>query len=222
LIRGLPHDVGAGLTAATLKERVDVIRIPNIPAALFVTTLWALGTYAVYTFIAPFLAISTGVAGSRIGFVLFVWGASAGLGLFIGGSMSDKLGPGAVIGLALPTLAFALLSLSSVAHLLSPSFALLPVVVLMSIWATSAWAFYPAQQARLIGIAGLKVAPIILSLNASFMYLGFSLGASVGAFAMLRTSAINLGWIGGSVEVLAFALFSVIRHKRAQAAAATS
>jgi predicted MFS family arabinose efflux permease len=76
LIRGLPHDVGAGLTAATLKERVDVIRIPNIPAALFVTTLWALGTYAVYTFIAPFLAISTGVAGSRIGFVLFVWGAS--------------------------------------------------------------------------------------------------------------------------------------------------
>jgi predicted MFS family arabinose efflux permease len=217
LIRGLPHNVGAGMSAATLKERVDVIRLPNIPAALFVTTLWALGTYAVYTFIAPFLAVSTGVSGSRVGYFLFVWGASAGLGLFIGGSMSDKVGPGTVIGLALPTLAFALLGLSGVAHVLSPSLALVPVVVLMSVWATSAWSFYPAQQARLIGITGLKVAPIILSLNASFMYLGFSLGASVGAFAMLRTSAINLGWIGGSCELLAFALFSLIRHRRAVA-----
>jgi len=46
-------------------------------------------------------------------------------------------------------------------------------------------AFFPAQQAGLIGIVGVKLAPIVLSLNASFMYLDFSLGAAVGGFTLI-------------------------------------
>jgi len=38
----------------------------------------------------------------------------------------------------------------------------------------------------LIGIIGLKNAPIILSLNGSFMYLGFSLGAVHGRTELTR------------------------------------
>jgi predicted MFS family arabinose efflux permease len=36
----------------------------------------------------------------------------------------------------------------------------------------------------------------VANLVAAMAPLGFSLGASVGAFAMVRTSATNLGWIG--------------------------
>ena len=56
------------------------------------------------------------------------------------------------------------------------------------------WAFYPAQQARLIGIAGVRVASIVLSLNASFMYIGFSIGAAVGGLTLAH---VGVGWLGG-------------------------
>ncbi len=212
LLGGLPKGVGAGLSTATLKERLAVIRVPAVPSGLLLTTLWASGGYAVYTYIAPFLAATTGITGSHIGWVLFVWGASAGTGLFIGGTASDRFGSPRVIGAVLPLLALALLSLSVTAHTLGPSLALVPVIVAISVWGMSAWAFYPAQQVRLIGFAGLKVAPIILSLNASFMYLGFSLGAALGSFTLLRTVPANLGWVGGVAELLAASLFFVTRR----------
>jgi predicted MFS family arabinose efflux permease len=207
----LPRGIGKGMSASSLKERLDVARAPRILPALLVTTIWALGGYTVYTFIVPFLAIATGITGSRVGLVLFVWGACAGLGLFIGGTSSDRFGPRTVISACLPLLAFALVSLSVSAHFLSPVAALAPVILAVSVWGASAWSFYPAQQARLIGMTGLKVAPIILSLNASFMYFGFSLGAVLGSFTLLESTAANLGWVGGACELAAFGLFCLIR-----------
>jgi hypothetical protein len=44
--------------------------------------------------------------------------------------------------------------------------------------------FFPPQQARLVGIVGLNNAPIILSLNSSFQYLEFSLGAALGSVTL--------------------------------------
>jgi hypothetical protein len=43
------------------------------------------------------------------------------------------------------------------------------------------WAVCKPQQIRLIGVAGIWVAPIALSLNTSFMFLGFPLGAALGS-----------------------------------------
>jgi predicted MFS family arabinose efflux permease len=210
----LPRGIGNGMSASSLKERLDVVRAPRILPALLVTTIWALGGYTVYTFIAPFLALATGITGSQVGWVLFVWGACAGLGLFIGGTASDRFGSRAVISACLPILALALISLSGSAHFLLPATALAPVVLAVSVWGVSAWSFYPAQQARLIAMTGVKVAPIILSLNASFMYFGFSLGAALGSFTLLESTAANLGCVGGACELAAFALFCLIRGRR--------
>jgi predicted MFS family arabinose efflux permease len=41
--------------------------------------------YAVYTFIAPLLTGAIGFKGAGIGYVLFLWGAAAFVGLFLGG-----------------------------------------------------------------------------------------------------------------------------------------
>ncbi len=70
--------------------------------------------------------------------------------------------------------------------------------------------FFPAQQARLISNAGLKLAPLVLSLNASFMYLGFSLGAAVGGFTLIHATVTDLGWIGAACELAAVTLFLFI------------
>jgi len=212
LLIGMPRGIGAGLPATSLHERLAVIRQPGAFAALMVTTIWAVGGYAVYTFIAPLLTAATGFQGASIGYVLFLWGAAAFVGLFFGGMANDKLGGRRVITLALPVTALALISLSISAHYLSVSGALLPVLIAVGVWGFSGWGFFPAQQVRLIGISGLRAAPVILSLNASFMYLGFSLGALLGAFTLTQGSVADLGWVGGICVMGSFVLF-LATHK---------
>ena len=71
---------------------------------------------------------------------------------------------------------------------------------------------------RLIGISGLRAAPVILSLNASFMYLGFSLGALLGSFTLTRGSVADLGWVGGLCVLASFVLFLATHHRSERSA----
>jgi predicted MFS family arabinose efflux permease len=82
----------------------------------------------------------------------------------------------------------------------------MPVLVAIALWGVAHWAFYPAQQARLIDIAGLKVASIVLSLNASFMYIGFSMGAALGALTLAHGGVAGLGWVAAACELAAVLL----------------
>ncbi|TCG10119.1 MFS transporter [Paraburkholderia steynii] len=206
LFIGLPRDIGAGIPVATL----------------LTTTLWATGAYTVYTYLSPFLAEVTGLAGAQVGMVMFMWGLAAAIGVVSGGTANDRFGPLAVIvpTIALSGLAFATLSIS--ARFLSPGAALVPVIAAIALWGVAHWAFYPAQQARLIDIAGVKVASIVLSLNASFMYIGFSIGAALGALTLAHASVGSLGWVAAICELAAVLLTVaiIVRPVRVNAACA--
>lgn len=206
LLIGLRRDVAGGLAVAGLRERLTVSRRPAVLLALLVTLLWAAGAYAVYTYLALFLASATGIAGPYVGAVLFMWGIAAALGLAVGGRFNDRFGPLPVIFASLSALALAFVSLSTSALLLSRAAILVPVLVAIAVWGVSAWAFFPAQQARLIGIAGLSLAPVVLSLNASFMFLGFSSGAALGAATLAHGSPAALGWVGAGCVTAALLL----------------
>jgi predicted MFS family arabinose efflux permease len=206
LLLGLPRGIGAGLAVATLRERLAVIRQPGALPILLVTTLWAVGTYTVYTYIAPYLTAVVGLEGAQIGYVLFLWGVAAFLGLILGGVATDKIAGHHVIAVALPLLAVALTSFSLSAWFLTRTNTLVPVLVAVSVWGLAAWSFFPAQQARLIGVSGLKGASVILSLNASFMYLGFSFGAALGSFTLANRTVADLGWVGGGLVMASFSL----------------
>jgi predicted MFS family arabinose efflux permease len=152
--------------------------------------------------------------------VLFLWGISAAAGLFIGGTLTDRFGARPVIVLGLLFLAIAFASLSVVAALLSKPTAVAPVLAAIVVWGMSAWAFFPAQQTRLIGIVGIKGAPIVLSLNASFMFIGFSLGAALGSVTLTHASPAALGWVGGLCVLASLTLaIATMRGARAVAAA---
>jgi predicted MFS family arabinose efflux permease len=203
LLIGLPRSVGAGLTPPSLRERIAVVQQPPILIGLLVTTIWAAGAYTIYTYLAPYLKYVTGIEGSHVGLVLFVWGVAAATGLAVGGAVNDRFGARAVMIPAFLLLALAFFSLSVSASFVSGTRALAPVLVAIVVWGLAAWGFFPAQQARLVQIAGLKVAPVVLSLNASFMYLGFSLGAALGSFTLIHGAVTNLGWVGALCEILA-------------------
>jgi predicted MFS family arabinose efflux permease len=198
---GIPRNAGQNLSTASLAERVAVIRQPGVLRALTVTSLWALGCYTVYTFIAPYLGNVAHLDGSQIGYMLFVWGACAVVGIFLGGVGNDKLGARAVIQLALPLLILALVGLSVAQSTVT-------VLLAMMLWGVSAWGFFPAQQARMIGLVGLKNAAIGLSLNASFQYFGFAMGALLGALTLSTGGVTRLGWVGALCVLAALVVFN--------------
>jgi predicted MFS family arabinose efflux permease len=206
LLSGLPRDIAGRLPVASLRERLEVARQPAVLLALLSTMLWATGAYAIYTYLAPFLLRAVGLAGPSVSAVLFMWGVTAVIGLRLGGRLNDRFGHLPVIVTSLTLLALAFLSLSVSPVLLPPPAARAPILLAIALWGVSARSFFPAQQARLISIAGLKVAPVALSLNASFQYLGFSAGAALGALTLAKASALALGWVGASCVAAALSL----------------
>ena len=198
---GIPRGVDKGLSAPSIRERLAVIRQVLLLVGFLVTMLWATGAYTVYTYFTPYLTTVTHIDGAHVGMAFFIWGVSAVIGLFLGGMLSDRFGSRAVM---IPAFAFLTLSfagLSAIGFTLSGSSALVPVVAAIVIWGLAAWGFFPAQQSRLMQVAGLKTAPIALSLNASFMYLGFSLGAMLGSLVLLHAPVMTLGLIGALCEI---------------------
>ncbi|RFP16225.1 MULTISPECIES: MFS transporter [unclassified Duganella] len=203
---GLPRGIGAGLATATLKERVQTAAQPAILLTLMATTLWAMASYTTYTYLALFVASATTLHGAQIGYILFAWGVSAALGLAISGKAIDRHGPRAVILPALTAAAISFALLSASAHLLPRSWEIVPVVVAVIAWGIAHWAYYPAQQTTLVGLAGVKSAPVVLSLNASFMYLGFSLGAGLGSLTITCSGVADLGYVSALSMLAALAL----------------
>jgi predicted MFS family arabinose efflux permease len=206
LLNGVPREIVGRLPVASLRERLDVARQPAVLLALLSTMLWATGAFAVYTYLASFLLRAAGLAGSPVSVVLFMWGVAAVIGLRLGGRLTDRFGYLPVIVTSLSVLAFAFLSLSTSALLLPPAAARAPILVAIALWGVSAWSFLPAQQTRLISIAGVKVAPVALSLNASFQFLGFATGAALGSLTLADASPLALGWVGAGCVVAALSL----------------
>jgi predicted MFS family arabinose efflux permease len=206
LLNGLARDIASRLPVASLRERVAVARQPAVLLALLSTMLWATGAYAVYTYLASFLVRATGLAGASVSAVLFMWGVAAVIGLRLGGRLTDRFGHLPVIVTSLSLLVLAFMCLSVTAVLLPPAAARVPILLAIVLWGVSAWSFFPAQQARLISIADVKVAPVALSLNASFQFLGFSAGAALGSLTLANASPLALGWVGAICVVAALSL----------------
>ena len=220
LLFGLGKDVGAGLPVASLRERVAVVARKPVLLTLLVTLLWAAGAYTVYTYLTAFLASETGINGAQASLVLFMWGVSAAIGVTAGGRLNDSLGSKNVIISSLAVLAASFVAMSLSAYLLSPAAARMPVLVSILFWGLAAWSYFPAQQARLIGVAGVKLASVALSLNASFMFAGFALGAVMGSTTIAHASPAALGFVGAASIVGALILASAIMREKPAAARA--
>ena len=119
---------------------------------------------------------------------------------------------------ALAVLAVSFVTMSLSAYLLSPATARTPILVAIVLWGLAAWAYFPAQQARLIGLAGVKLASVVLSLNASFMFGGFALGAVLGSVTIAHTSPAALGFVGAASIVGGLILAFAITRERKPAA----
>ena len=199
ILAGVPRQ-GAGTPAvAGIAERIGVLKQPQVRRLLAVTLFWSVGAYTCYPYIAPYLSAVLGYGERGISATVTLWGVFAALGVLTGGVFNDRFGARRVVPVALLLLAASFWLLAG-ATLLAPAVAQSPVLLAVALWGFSVWAFFPAQMARLIAAGQAGQAPLVLSLNTSTMYLGFSIGSAIGA-GILHTGALwGIGlFAGGSV-----------------------
>lgn len=202
LATSLPRVSGSAAQVASLGDRLAVLKRPAIFRELLVTFFWGAGAYAVWTFIAPYLIQVVGLGPTGITGVICVWGVSAAFGITIGGTLNDFYGSRRVVtfNLAIGILVF--VSLALIPRLIAPNSALIPVLATIVVWGVVVFAFYPAQLAKLIQL-GQSAVPIVLSLNASAMYIGFAAGSAAGSAVLARAGAADLGLLGIAGEAIA-------------------
>jgi len=107
-------------------------------------------------------------------------------------------------------------SFSIVGRIFPPDIAAWIVVPLIALWGFVGFSFPSPQQSLIVALAP-KLASITLSLNASAIYFGASLGALLGSLVMAHGSAGDLGWVAAGCEATAFLLVKFARRRRAVA-----
>jgi predicted MFS family arabinose efflux permease len=200
--------------AVSLTERIAIARRPDVLATLTVTVVMLAGAYTIYSYLAPFLQQSAGITGEAIALVLFLFGLGATAGNFISGAIADRIGPRRVVRFVLTGLIIVFVSLSVVATFVPPHVARWIIVPAIVLWGFVGFAFPAAQQAHIVALAP-KLAPITLSLNASAIYLGASLGAVIGSLVVAHGSIGSVGWAGGLCELAALFALRFTRRSRA-------
>ncbi len=75
-------------------------------------------------------------------------------------------------------------------------------MISVAVWGVTVWGFFPAQISNLIHVGGQTSAPVVLSLNASFMYGGFAIGSAIGSFVVAHGQVADLGLAAALAEVI--------------------
>jgi predicted MFS family arabinose efflux permease len=205
LPRGLP------IGTATFAQRLAVARHADMLYALATTTLWAVGGLTVFTYLAIALR-GIGFGTWEISLALLVFGLAAAIGNMLGGQLADRLGNARTSGLGLAGMGSALILLSAALKFTSPDHARYFVLSMIFCWGVCGWGFYPGQIASIIRIEP-QAATIAVSLNASFMYLGFALGGALGGIVLSVLGPADLGFVGG-LSVGAALVVLLLRERR--------
>ena len=193
LLLRLPRGLPTG--TATLAERLAIARHTDMLYALATTTLWAVGAMTVFTYLAiPLRGI--GFDAAEISLALLVFGSAAAIGNMLGGHLADRIGSVPTSRLGLAGMATAMILLSAALKFASPDQARIIALLMIFMWGICGWGFYPAQLASIIRIEP-QAATIAVSLNASFMYLGFAIGGALGGIVLSTLGPTDLGFVGG-------------------------
>jgi predicted MFS family arabinose efflux permease len=189
----------------SLRERLAVAARRDVLAILALTALSLSGAFALFTYIAPLLHDAAGFDSAILPVLLFAFGAAGAIGNVIAGYAADHWDLRAYVATLFAILALAFIALSTVVT--SPVGPLTkPLVILcIGIWGVAGWGMPTAQQARLVE-RDPRHAPVLISLNASALYLGSALGAALGSLTIAYLSIAKLGFVAGLMEGIGLAV----------------
>jgi predicted MFS family arabinose efflux permease len=195
----------AGLRGAplTLRQRIAAVALPGVPGALLTTLLNLAGAFTVIIYLAVVTTESIGLPHELVPAVLLAFGIGAAFGNAAGGQLADRVGARPTVIGAVLLNGVMLVAISLAAHLpaaiVGPAF-----FALIVLWGATGWAFPPAQSSYLLSLSPGN-APLVLSLNASALYLGIAGGSLIGGLVLQYGTPTDLGWIGALLPALSLA-----------------
>lgn len=178
----------------SLRDRMLAAEQPAVVVALSLTAIGLGAGFVVFTYIEPLLGDLTGFGGTGISGMLLLFGVAAVVGNALGGYGADRWGYRRSLAVIFAVITLSLLSFSLLTPVAGSLLAILGAGIALAAWSVAGWAITPFQQYRLIELAP-RTQNVVLSLNASAIYLGQGVGAGVGALAILYGSLASLGWV---------------------------
>lgn len=189
----------SGLAAVSLKDRLAVIKHPGIRSVLLLTILGMGATYTVYAYSLPVMT-EIGLDRLEAVFMLFLYGVGAVVGTLASGYATDRYGPRRILLINYVTMTAAFLLFASLAgqgylHAVLAGFASI-------LWGAASFAQTPPQQHRLIALKP-KQSALVLSFNASAIYLGIGFGTMLGGMGIALGARV-IFLMAGTVAGCAF------------------
>jgi DHA1 family putative efflux transporter-like MFS transporter len=197
--RAIPSTEGEA--PVPLGNQFSLLKNPKIAFFLGVTLFVFIGYSAMNTYITPFLTSVMWVGERNVSFILFALGIASLIGSKLGGFLSDRIGTARTLVSDMVVHAIVLALLSIVARSTAVA------IPLLMLWAIAAWTFGPTQNFNLLSLAP-EASGIVLSLNSSFVQLGFAIGAAIGGIAV-RSSMLAICWIGAASVAVAIFIASI-------------
>lgn len=190
----------------TLKMQLSVLKNPTILISLIVTLFYVGGYATLFTYITPFLKVTSSLTLTEISGVLFLAGICSFVGSRIGGQLADAKGSkfAILLGLILQGMTLLLFALTGVN--------LIVLILILMIFMLATWSISPAQQLYLVTLAP-RNPDIALSVNTSFIQFGFALGSALGGLVIRLTSVQYLNWLGFAAVSIALLLAILLFNK---------
>ncbi|MFM2054603.1 MAG: hypothetical protein RL456_2640 [Pseudomonadota bacterium] len=174
--------------ALSLRHWAEVFTHPVLMAIVAVTALSGAGQFTLFSYIAPYYRQVIGAGPVEVSLLFMAFGAWGLAGNLVLTRHIDRIGPARAVALYLAGIA--------VGQLVWPLATSVAAVALVMIpWAFGTFASNSAQQARL-GAAAPALAPALLALNTSAIYLGQAIGAASGGAIVGARGYADLHWVG--------------------------
>jgi DHA1 family putative efflux transporter-like MFS transporter len=185
-----------------LGKQFALLKKPKIAVALGVTFFVFISYSVVNTYITPFLNSVMPLSDREVSVVLFALGIASLIGSKLGGFLADRIGTDRTLVSSMAIQVFALALVSTV------SGSVIVTIALFMLWTIAAWTFGPTQSYNLASLAP-EASGIMLSLNSSFVQLGFAVGAGIGGIAVGGGAMLAISWIGAASVAFAASVAAV-------------
>lgn len=176
----------------------DALGDRALMAMVFVTALTCGGQFALFSYFAPYFKNVIGASSGEVTALFVFFGIFGVVGNGIASRYVDRVGADRAILFALVLVALTLLAWPWATSLTRLAIVMVP-------WALAFFATVSLQQARL-GAAAPLLAPALLALNTSAVYLGQAGGAASGGWLIAHRGYGGLSWTGLAWMVAAIAL----------------
>lgn len=182
-----------------LRERFAVAGDRQVRLVLGMTVLACLSAMAAFTYVAPFLSAAADVHGTAVSLLLLGYGLGATVGNSLGGRAVDRYGSRTPL---LVAFGFAIVLMATLP--LTATTAVSAAVVMFA-WGMFTWSINPPVQHWLIELSPSN-SGLLLSLNASAIYLGVGLSGVFGGLVINVAGILVLPPIAAVVAVGALVL----------------